>query len=435
MRRSASAILIASALLLAHAPPAHAQAIVINPIDVINGGGDDKPKDSKDSNYDCPTLVPITCAVDDVVDGVTGAAGDVAVQGAQAVGGAVMGGLASWVGEGAAWLVRKIGEQIDRSSRPALGSTWFSGRYAQTRDIGIALSALFLLLAVLHALLRQDVGRLLRSALVALPLSMGLTFGAVLLVQSGLQLTDWMTASVLGTLDDDAGRAFADLARLFLPVAASGNPLPGFVVFLAAFITALLSLLVWLELVLREAAIYVAVAFLPLTFSAMVWERTAHWSRRLAEWLAALILAKFTIACAFAVAVAALGNARGGSGGLSAIMAGSAILLVAAVTPWALLRLIPIGTDAVMQRGHIGAAVRSTPGVGTGTVLARDVMMVRFRGAVAGASAASKTGRAATAAAPIAQRPSRGEDPPVPPSGSFSRRHNRDRSSVRRDAE
>jgi hypothetical protein len=216
-----------------------------------------------------------------------------------------------------------------------------------------------------------------------------------------------------------------------MPAAATGNPMPGFVVFLVASGTALLGLLVWLELVLREAAIYVAVAFLPLTFAAMVWERTAHWCRRLTEWLAALILAKFTIACAFAVAVAALGNARGAGGGVTALLAGCAVLLVAAVTPWALLQLIPMGTDAVLRRDHVRNATRATPGVGTATVLARDVMMVRFRGAVV-------AGGAARATAAKVQLPGRTSTPgngPTPPSSRSFARQQRDEqpTGARRD--
>ncbi len=82
---------------------------------------------------------------------------------------------------------------------------------------------------------------------------------------------------------------------------------------------------------MREAAVYVAVAFLPLALVAMVWERTAHWSRRLAEWLVAIILAKFTIAAAFALAASAIVDAPSSGGGLSALLAGCSVLLVAAL--------------------------------------------------------------------------------------------------------
>ena len=82
----------------------------------------------------------------------------------------------------------------------------------------------------------------------------------------------------------------------------------------------------------------------------MVWERTAHWARRLAELLAAIILAKFTIAVAFAVAASAIRGSRGDAGGLTGVLAGCAVLLVAALTPWALLKLIPF-MEAAAGRG------------------------------------------------------------------------------------
>jgi hypothetical protein len=407
MRRRLLVLALAACIVAIHTGPAEAQTIIVSPGELIGGKDDDDKRPPKeDTEANCPSTLPLICAGELVIDG--------AAAGAQAVGGAVMGGLAAWVGQGAAWLVGQIGHQIDRSTRPAVDSAWFKDRYAGIRGLAIALSALFLLLAVLQAVFRQDLAGLLRAVLIALPLSMLLMFAALALVQSGLVLTDWMTATVLGTVDKDAGKAFGDLAKLLVPVAATPNPLPSFVLFLSAVVTALLTLMVWLELVLREAAIYVAVAFLPLTFAAMVWERTAHWSRRLAEWLAALILAKFTIGCAFAVAVAALANARGGSGGLSAILAGSAILLVAAATPWALLSLIPIGTDAVMRRDHVRGAVQATPGVGTANLLARDLMITRFRGAVAGAPTTPRPG-----ALPPATPPStRGTGGPSIPSST-----------------
>jgi hypothetical protein len=428
MRRSVLILALTACVLAGHSSSASAQTIIVSPGELIGAIGgkdhdDEKPPKQEDTEANCPSTLPLICAGELVVDG--------AAAGAGAVGGAVMGGLSSWVGQGAAWLVTQIGHQIDRSTRPAVDSAWFQDRYSGIRGLAIALSALFLLLAVLQAVFRQDLVGLLRTVLLALPLSMLLMFAALALVQSGLVLTDWMTATVLGTVDKDAGKAFGDLAKLLVPVAVPPSPVPSFVLFLSACVTALLTLMVWLELVMREAAIYVGVAFLPLTFAAMVWERTAHWSRRLAEWLAALILAKFTIGCAFAVAVAALANARGGTGGLSGILAGSAILLVAAATPWALLRLIPVGTDAVLRRDHVRGAVEATPGVGTANVLARDLMITRFRGAVAGAPN-SRSG-ALPPATPPSTRGNGG--PSIPSSTSLPGRTETPASRVGRDDE
>jgi putative effector of murein hydrolase LrgA (UPF0299 family) len=147
----------------------------------------------------------------------------------------------------------------------------------------------------------------MRSCLVSLPLAMLLTFAAVTLVESGLALTDALTGTAVQTAGGDTQSAFADLGRVLSPAGAS-SPLPGLVFFLAALLAALLALVVRIELVLREAAIYVAVAFLPICLAAMTWSRTSHLARRLAETLAAIVFAKFTIAVSFAVAASMLGD-------------------------------------------------------------------------------------------------------------------------------
>jgi hypothetical protein len=157
---------------------------------------------------------------------------------------------------------------------------------------------------------------------------------------------------------------------------------------------------VWLELIMREAAIYVAVAFLPLTFVAMVWERTAHWCRKLIELLGAIILAKLTIAVAIALAAGAMGNARDGQGGLTALLAGCAVMVIAALTPWLLIRLVPIAESAghlALHRGSARSAMATAPGARTAAnVVQQTALMVATRGLGGGRG----LGRAAPAVAP-----------------------------------
>ena len=333
---------------------------------------------------DCKSGASLVCAGQELVDAGVGAATDVVGAGVEAAGGAVFGGLVSWVGDGAAWLVRTIGKEIERSTRPQLGGAWFGRQYATTSQLAVALSIVFLLLAVLQATIQQDATMLARSALVALPMALLLTFASMTLVEAALGVTDWMTAVVLRGFRHDSRETFEDLAEILVPASLTGNPLPGFLVFLGGIVTALLCLLVWLELVMREAAIYVAVAFLPLTFVAMVWGKTAHWSRKLAGWLGAIIISKFTIATAFALAAGALGDARGGaSGGLTALLAGCAVLLLAALTPWVVLAIVPFG-DAAAGRGLHRTSVQHATHMGTGRMAAgmavRQAMTQNFSG-------------------------------------------------------
>jgi hypothetical protein len=339
----------------------------------------------------CSPGASLICAGSELVGAAGDVAGDVLGAGVEAAGGAVFGGLASWAGEGAAWLVDAIGKRIDRSTRPELGSAWFGRQYRTTASLALSMSIIFVLLAVIQATLRQDAAMLARSVFVALPLAMLLTFACVTLVEAALGVTDWMTSTVLGGFRAGSREAFSDLAEILVPASATGSPLPGFLLFLSAIVTALLSLLVWLELVMREAATYVAVSFLPLTFVAMVWRETAHWCRKLAGWLLAIIASKFTIASAFALAAGAIGDARGGAtGGLSALLAGCAVLLLAALTPWVILAIVPFGDAAQgrsLHRGTIRQASHSVPGALAAGMVVRQAMVRNL--APAGAAAAA----------------------------------------------
>ena len=124
---------------------------------------------------------------------------------------------------------------------------------------------------------------------------------------------------------------------------SSGIPLFG--VFLGAIILAIGAFVLWLEMIIRDAAIYICVFFLPLTFVAMIWPATSRWARRLVELLVAIILAKFVIVAILSLATAAIANtnAVGGDGNtFEQMIAGAALLVLAAWSPFALLRMIPM---------------------------------------------------------------------------------------------
>ena len=122
--------------------------------------------------------------------------------------------------------------------------------------------------------------------------------------------------------------------------------LVGFALFVVALVIAICALLLWIELVVRQAAVLVGTLFLPVGFAGMVWESTAHWLRKLAEGLLAIILAKFVITAVVAVGASAV--AEGGDSP-AALILGAGILAVAVFTPYVLLSIIPLGTLAVAE--------------------------------------------------------------------------------------
>ena len=114
----------------------------------------------------------------------------------------------------------------------------------------------------------------------------------------------------------------------------------------------------WIELLMREAAVYVIVLMLPLAFAAMVWPARRIWAIRAVELLVALILSKFAI-----VAVLSLGGAAISAGAadqsVTAVMAGAVLITLAAFSPWALLRFIPLMELASGAAGALRAELRA----------------------------------------------------------------------------
>jgi hypothetical protein len=114
----------------------------------------------------------------------------------------------------------------------------------------------------------------------------------------------------------------------------------------------------WVELLLREAAVYVIVLMLPLAFAALVWPTRRIWAVRAVEILVALILSKFAIVAVLSLGGAAL-DAGTGHGGIAQLMAGAVLILLAAFSPWALLRLVPMAEVAAGVAGPLRGELRT----------------------------------------------------------------------------
>jgi hypothetical protein len=201
---------------------------------------------------------------------------------------------------------------------------------------------------------------------------------------------------VAGSVGNDANEFFEDTGKALGGVAGAtgAGAAPLFAVFLAALIAAAGAFCVWLELLVRAAAIYVAVLFLPFTFVAMIWPGTARWCRRLVEMLLAIVFAKFVIVAIMALAAAGLGQSRGDEA-FQGVLAGAALMVLAAFSPFVLLKLIPFAESATVgvgwRRGPLGGAV---VGPVASSMVMRRVMDSRSGGGGGGGLRAASAGSA-----------------------------------------
>lgn len=252
----------------------------------------------------------------------------------------VLGALAAGVAQGAGWLLGQIGSVMGATASVDLGASWFRGHY----EVMVALAAVvllpLLLVSVIQSVYRQSASSLLRTALVHLPLALLLGAVAVQLVQLGLAATDALSAAVSSGGSGAIGSTLSSLASSLADQAAGGSAaVPVFVTLLGALFVSLGALVLWIELLVRAAAVYVATLFFPLALASLVWPAISQWCRRLVETIAALVLSKFVIVAVLSLAVGALGS---NDGSLPAELAGGALLLLAAFAPFTLLRLVPM---------------------------------------------------------------------------------------------
>jgi hypothetical protein len=336
-----------------------------------------------------------------VGNALTGAATGVA----SAAGDSALRSFTSAVSSAGQWFLQKVGGLINGTTSPnVVNANWFGSQYRVMLALAVVISLPILLVSVAQAIVRVDAMQAIRSAFVYLPIAAIFSAVGPALAQIMIDSSDWMSTAISHNAAANA-QHFMNQTGNWLGAIGAGtvNPAaPVFGVLLGAIVVVLGAFSIWLELLLRSAAIYVAVLFLPLAFAAMVWPAGWRWCRRLIEFLLAIIFAKVFIVAI--IDMAAAGLAAGGlADKFEGVLAGGALLLMAAFTPIALLRLIPLAEAAVVTAGQQRAALRQATqgatGFGSSSVVSQMIQS-RFRsGGATAASGAAGFGAAAPVAA------------------------------------
>lgn len=271
----------------------------------------------------------------------------------------VAAGIARWVLEALTAPMDGVLNFLKTSARPNMTAPWFAGAdspFAAVRNLGAVLLIGFLLAGIIQGLIAGDVVGMLRRVALDAPLAVLGMIGITVVVDLLLDLTDAMSTAVLGGSDGDALK-FLETFGVQTHTATGGfsSVVMGIVALIAAF-------MIWIELMIRASLLYLLVAMSPLVFAASVWPAAKGALRRLLELMFAVIVSKLVISIALAVGVAALGGMveidEQGEGigefaaqGLGKLVVGTAILCMAAFSPFIVLRLIPVAEAAVVANG------------------------------------------------------------------------------------
>lgn len=356
----------------------------------------------------------VCSAVTDPILGVAGKVLDPLKEAAAAVGKGVFSQITAWVADGAVWLLGEIGEAADESTSPNLLGKGFLHQYRLMVGIAAAMAALMLILAVFEALGRGDGGMLWRVFLVNLPLAAIATSVAYVVVQLLLAVDDGMCRAITQSTGRDAHHflkgtveALAALGGGYggavgsSPGAAAGSvEVPLFVGFIAAVVAAFAAFFVWIELLMRDAAVYVVALFMPLALAASVWPRWASALRRTCELVIVIVFSKFVIVAVISLAASMLSRSEGSA---EQVLAAAAMLLLACFASAMLMKLVPFAETAVAaaysRQSAASGAVRSLELANSATLMRR---MSRSNWAAGGGGGSGSGGGA------LGARPSKG---------------------------
>jgi hypothetical protein len=302
---------------------------------------------------------------------------------ASSIGKGVFNQVTAWVADGAVWLIGEVAAISERTTSPDLLSKGFLRQYRLMAMIAAFMAALMLIFAVFESLGRGDAGMLLRVFFVNVPLAAIATSVAYVVVQLLIATCDGMCIAVSQSAGADSKEFFKGAIEALAKAGASGGAVAGtavggpatgtsdgaaagavgvplFVGFIAAILAAFAAFFVWIELLMRDASIYISSLFLPFGIAAAVWPRWVRALQRLCELEIVLIYSKFVIVAILCLAASLTAH---GGGAVEQVLAAGAMLLLACFAPFMLMKFVPFAEGAVAsafsRQSAGGGAVRS----------------------------------------------------------------------------
>jgi hypothetical protein len=257
-------------------------------------------------------------------------------------------------------ILNETAAAVSTTTSPQLRASWFSSTYWRMAAIAAMLTLPFLFAAAVQALIRSDIGLLARAAFGYLPLAMLAIAIATPLTMLVLAATDQLCALISAAAGKESAHFLARAGLAIAGLTAAGQS--PFLVLLVGLFVIGATFALWIELLMREAAVYVIVLMLPLVFAAMVWPARRIWAVRAVELLVALVLSKFAIVAVLALGGSAI-SVSSADQSVTGIMAGAVLITLAAFSPWAMLRLLPLAELASGAAGSLRGELRSTGSV------------------------------------------------------------------------
>lgn len=313
-----------------------------------------KKQSSTPCNVEVPVIGGLAGGVCEAAGEALGAVGGLAGEAASAVGNGILDLLARWMIGAATQITTFLAREMQQSTTPQLQSAWFQAQFTPMANLGAALGLLVALIALASAAIRRS------------PQALAATLAGIARAGIGTGLIVALTVIGLDIADQISSTVVASSPHTFWTTVAQAWGTGGFGGFgssalatLMALVEVFAAIFVWLELIVRDAAIYVAVLFFPAALAAAIWPVLAAWPGRLGRLLMLFVIVKpvalIVLSFAGSAAAAGLSFSGGVPGSVGTILAATMIFALAAFAPWALMYLL--AADA--ESAYVAAGVRA----------------------------------------------------------------------------
>lgn len=268
--------------------------------------------------------------------------------------------LTTWIIASVQWFLSACGHVLNSASDPATILRSANEEYGVLVALAAPLMMLGLLVATLDALRHGDAASLWRVYL-------GVAPGAVLAIALARPLATLVLEAVDQLSSGAAATVVTHEHALTSSLLSMTTTTPGFVLFVMALGVVAGTWLLWCELIVRSVVLTLLIVLVPVVVPLVTLPAARRLGARLAETFLAVAASKFLIVVTLSLG---LDELRGSSP--TQVVTGAVTLLLAAATPFVLLRVIPfIEQSALHQLDGVRARLtRGATGLGSTPVVA-----------------------------------------------------------------
>ena len=238
-----------------------------------------------------------------------------------------------------------------------VGSGGIQSAYAISMGIGIVIAGILMFIQLIKTVVTSD-GKALADGLTGLGKAVLAMMLTLTLASTALMAADELAAWIIEVSFEDTDGLHENLIGLFEVTGGLASAL----ILVIAVVAILVVLVLWFELLLRNAAIAVLIATAPIAAAGQVGSATKEWWPKLVAVTIQLIILKPLIALIFAIGFNLVGDE---SSDVSTILSGILVLVLAALAWPAIARFMTFTASP-----HVGGSAGAAGMIGAGAGVA-----------------------------------------------------------------